>query len=72
MPKTNKKDPVFYYSESKDKHIDIDTMSDVHIKRVKLGYKNEPYYNNEMDYGSMPSYSVDGLSAPELKIYNEI
>ena len=34
MPKTNKKDPVFYYSESKDKHIDIDTMSDVHIKRA--------------------------------------
>jgi len=34
MPKTNKKNPVFYYSESKDKHIDIDTMSDVHIKRA--------------------------------------
>jgi predicted methyltransferase len=47
-------------------------IKDSSIEKVKLGYKNEPYYNNEMDYGFMPSYNVDGLSAPELKIYNEI
>tara|TARA_R110000796_G_scaffold4991_2_gene18825 strand:- start:10160 stop:10453 length:294 start_codon:yes stop_codon:yes gene_type:complete len=47
-------------------------IGDSSTEKAKLGYKNEPYYNNEMDYGSMPSYSVDGLSNPELKIYNEI
>ncbi len=47
-------------------------IKDSSVEKAKLGYKNEPYYKNEMDYGSMPSYSVDGLSAPELKIYNEI
>ena len=47
-------------------------IKDSSVEKVKLGHKDEPYYKNEMDYGSMPSYSVDVLSAPELKIYNEI
>ena len=47
-------------------------IKDSSTEKVKLGYKNEPYYKNEMDYGTMPSYNVSELSAPELKIYNEI
>ena len=47
-------------------------IKDSSIEKVKLGYKDETYYKNEMDYGYMPSYNIDGLSAPELKIYNEI
>ena len=34
--------------------------------------KHEPYFESEDDYGKIPSYKFNSLSADEKKIYNEI
>ena len=37
--------------------------------KIYLGYKKEMYYENEYDYGRMPTYTFDELSKEEKEFY---
>jgi hypothetical protein len=41
------------------------------IDKIEITGKQEPYYANEWQYGSMPTYNFDELSDSEIKFYNE-
>ena len=37
---------------------------------AEIGAKQEPYYNNELDYSRIPTYTWDSLNDKELEAYN--
>ena len=41
------------------------------IERIEITGKQEPYYTNEWQYGSIPSYKFKELSKAEKEFYNE-
>ena len=41
------------------------------IERTEITGKKEPYYANEWQYGSMPTYNFNELSDREIKFYYE-
>ena len=41
------------------------------IERTEITGKQEPYYANECQYGSMPTYNFNELSDREIKFYYE-
>jgi len=41
------------------------------IERTEITGKQEPYYDNEWEYGSMPTYNFNELSDREIKFYYE-
>ncbi len=51
-----------YYYEFKHKKGDY----------VSLNSKQEPYYKNEMDYCSIPSYNFKDLNETEKEIYKKL
>ena len=39
---------------------------------INISGKHEPYFEDEDDYGKIPSYKFNSVSDDEKKIYNEI
>ncbi len=42
------------------------------ITSIQMYCKTVPYYEDEDDYGRIPSYKVSELNEEELKIYNDL
>tara|TARA_R110000822_G_scaffold215486_1_gene350337 strand:+ start:62 stop:343 length:282 start_codon:yes stop_codon:yes gene_type:complete len=41
------------------------------VDKIEITGKQEPYYANEWQYGSMPTYNFNELSDREKEFYNE-